>query len=99
MDPRAVKLFQSKDEVPGKYEVIGIMTVAGKPGEEAAFIRAFLYRAADLGADGVILYRTGVTTDLKGGSMGFIANGQGGFGSSIETKNEANFRGEAIRFQ
>src|ERR1035438_4930747 len=57
-----VKLFQSKEEVVGKYDVIALMSVEGKAGEEAQFIKAFLYRAADVGADGMILYRGSVMT-------------------------------------
>jgi hypothetical protein len=97
----SVKLFQSKEEVPGKYQVIGIMSVEGKAGEEARFITAFLYRAADMGADAIILYRVSLTSDLKGGGSGFIANGQGAFGlgAPIETVHNAVYRAEAIRFQ
>ncbi len=34
-----VKLFQSKEEVSGSYDVIGLMSVEGGAGEEAAFIK------------------------------------------------------------
>src|SRR5262245_53787653 len=63
----SVKLFEGKEEVPGKYDVIAIMSVEGNAGEEAAFIKAFLYRAADLGADAVILYRVSLAAGTGGG--------------------------------
>ncbi|MGA2867396.1 MAG: hypothetical protein ABSF95_23215 [Verrucomicrobiota bacterium] len=60
-----VKLYQDKSEVTEKYEVIALMSLQGDPGDEPRFIKAFLYRAADLGADGVILYR-GQTRGVSG---------------------------------
>jgi len=50
-----IKLFQNKQEVNVPYEVIGIMSVQGVRGDEAKFMTAFMYRAADLGADAVVL--------------------------------------------
>ena len=52
-----VKLFQSNSEVTSNYDVIALMSVEGSPGDESAFIKAFLYRAADVGADAIILHR------------------------------------------
>jgi hypothetical protein len=46
-------------------------------GEESAFIKAFLYRTADGGADGVILYRGNVVAGEQG--MGGGAKGAFGF--------------------
>lgn len=71
-----VKLFQDKAEVPGQYDVIALMSVEGNAGDEAAFIKAFLYRAADLGGDAIIFYRGNVV----GGQTGIGAGGNGGFG-------------------
>jgi hypothetical protein len=53
----SVKLYQDKSEITKKYEVMALMTLEGDAGDEARFVTAFLCRAADLGADGVILYR------------------------------------------
>ena len=36
----SVKLYQSKEEVQGSYDVIAMMSVEGKAGEEAQFIKA-----------------------------------------------------------
>jgi hypothetical protein len=78
-----VKLYQDKSEVTEKYEVFAIMSLTGDPGDEPRFITAFLYRAADLGADGVILYR--------GPAQGV----SGWYGS---TGVAAAYRAEAIRY-
>jgi hypothetical protein len=53
----SVKLFENKEQVPGKYDVLALMTLEGSAGDDARFMTAFLYRAADLGANGVIIYR------------------------------------------
>src|ERR1039457_4640879 len=82
-----VKLYQSKEEVPGNYDVIAMMSVEGNAGEEAAFIKAFLYRAADLGADGMILYRGSIAVGTEGG--GWIVGKNGGFGLPSNTTQDA----------
>jgi hypothetical protein len=73
------------------------MSVEGKAGDEARFIKAFLYRGADLGADGVILYRVSITGGTEGG--GFIVGKGGGFGLPSSTNQDAVFRGEAIHLK
>ena len=97
-----VKLFQSKtpygsiqDEIAVKYDVIALMTVEGRAGEEAAFIKAFLYRAADLGADAIILYRGSVVAGQEG--LGGGANGT--FGFRENPSQDAVYRAEAIHFR
>ena len=97
-----VKLIQSKtpygsvqDEITGKYDVIALMTVEGRAGEEAAFIKAFLYRGADLGADAIILYRGSVIAGQEGMSVP-LKNGSIGFESPSQ---DAVYRGEAIHFK
>ena len=52
-----VEFFQSKEKVTASYDVIANMTVEGEAGDETALIKAFQDRAADIGADAVILYR------------------------------------------
>jgi hypothetical protein len=90
-----VKLFQSKAEVTGSYDVIALMSVEGNPGEESAFIKAFLYRAADVGADAIILYRGGVVA----GQQGIGAGGNGVFGFLESPSQDAVYRSEAIHFK
>lgn len=84
----SVKLYQDKSEVPGSYDVIAILSVTGDKNEEPKFITAFLYRAADIGADGVIFHRVGET----------VAAVPGPFFTTITTM-QAAYRGEAIRLR
>jgi hypothetical protein len=93
----SVKFYDAKEQVPGAYDVVAIMSVEGKAGEEAQFIKAFLYRAADLGADGLILYRVSMAAGIEGG--GWVAGTHGGFGLPANTTQDAVFRGEAIHLR
>jgi hypothetical protein len=93
----SVKFFESKEEVTNAYDVVAIMTVSGKPDEEAKFIRAFLYRTADLGADGVIFERVSLSRKIEGG--GWVVGQNGGFGLPAHSSEEAVYRGEAIHFK
>lgn len=91
----SVRLYEGKEAVGAPYEVISMLSVEGHAGEEAAFIKAFLYRAADVGADGLILYRGPVAAGVQGG--GFVITRNGGFGGASQVTQDAVFRGEAIR--
>jgi hypothetical protein len=88
-----VKLYEHKEDVTAPYDVMAIMTVDGNAGEEALFMKAFLYRAADIGADGVIFYRGQATPTFQGGwfAYGYFAPGR--------ITQERAYRGEAIHFK
>ena len=90
-----VKLFQSKAEVKDSYDVIALMSVEGNAGEESAFIKAFLYRAADVGADAIIFYRGNVVA----GQQGIGGGGNGVFGFLESPAQDAVYRAEAIHFK
>jgi len=81
----SVKLFGSKAEVTERYRVIAIMSVSGDPGDEADFIKAFLYRAADMDADAVVL-------DRSNSQAGGVAGGL--FATAV-----SSYRAEAVKFE
>lgn len=91
-----VKAFTSAKEVPQPFEVIGFLSCEGSPAEDAGIVNAMLYRAADMGGDGVILNTgsAGVTEpgaqkiDVRVGGPGFF-----GFG------NQSVYRSQVIRFK
>jgi uncharacterized protein YcfL len=56
--------FNTDDEVKQPYEPIGFMTFEGKMSEESGILKAMLDRAADLGADAVILNAKGMSSEL-----------------------------------
>lgn len=51
-----VRFFQTPEEIKQPFEVIGLMTCEAPAGDEAGVINAMLYRAADMGADAVLLF-------------------------------------------
>ena len=51
----SVKVFRNPQEVTKPYEVVGMLSCEGSAGEEAGIVNAMLYRAADMGGDGIIL--------------------------------------------
>ena len=94
-----VKLYQDKSELAGQsYDVIAFMSVSGDEGDEARFIKAFLYHAADVGADGLIFYRGGDVAGKSGTDM-FIAGNRGGFMIPSRTTLNGIYRGEAIHLK
>ncbi len=78
-----------------KMALIPILAVASLLlGCESTLIKAFLYRAADLGADGVIFYRGSLAAGTEGG--GWLG---GGFGRAVKPSQDAVYRGEAIHLK
>lgn len=55
--PDDVKIYRSADQVPGKYEEVALLTSAGDYAatNEAQMFESMRKKAADLGANGVIL--------------------------------------------
>jgi hypothetical protein len=86
----SVKVFQTKEDVAEKYEALGMMTCEGEAEEEAAIVNAMLYRAADMGADGLILTPPGT-----GGET--ATNVRLSWGLMPNNSHRA-FRAEAIKF-
>lgn len=90
-----IEVFQTADDVKRAFKPIGLMTCEGSAEEEAAILNAMLYRAADMGADGVVLNTGGVggasaetsRIDVRFGWAAFIGNG-----------HQRAYRAEAIRF-
>ena len=58
-----VKPFHAAQDVGQPYEEIGFMSCEGSADEEAAILNAMLYRAADMGADGILLDTKGMTKE------------------------------------
>lgn len=56
-----VKVFEKPEDLGGRdYEKIGMLTCNGSPEQEAGILNAMLYRAADMGGDGLLLDDTKV---------------------------------------
>jgi hypothetical protein len=91
-----VKAFPTKEDVKQPYEVIGMMSCEGSAAEEAAIVKAMLYRAADIGADGVILNPPKVgAEDVTGGKVDVRI----GWAALIGGGNQRAYRAQAIKFK
>ena len=55
--------YYTTEDVPGKYRAVAFMSCEGNVNEEAAIMKAMLYRAADMGADGILLSAKGFGQD------------------------------------
>ncbi len=91
-----VKVFQTVDEIKRPYEVIGMMSCEGSAAEEASIVNAMLYRAADMGADGLVLNsaRAGAE-DVSGKKVDVRI----GWAALIGSGNQRAYRAQAIRFK
>jgi len=49
------QVFRAPEEIPHPYQLIGMLSCEGSSGEEAGILNAMLYRAADMGGDGILL--------------------------------------------
>ena len=93
--------FQAPEDVKRPYEAIGWMSCEGKMSEEGGILNAMLYRAADMGADGIILnpeIRKISQEPIGSQNIQTINVGvRQGWVTSIG-RNTFAFRAEAIRF-
>ena len=90
---KTIQIFDSPSQIKQPYHVIGLLLRPGKSNDEALILKALIWRARQLGADGVILL--GGRSD--GGQEGFMfGNGRGIIGSTSPT--EPIFHAQAIMF-
>ena len=89
-----IKTYMSPSDIAGKYQVVGILSCEGSAGEEAGIINAMLYRAADLGGDGVLLGTGSMSgEEVKGSSV----NVRLGWAALIGGGDQRAYRAEVIR--
>jgi len=91
-----VTVFQNKAQIPRPYIVVGIMSCEGSIAEEAAILNAMLFRAADLGADAVLLGVPAIGAEnLDPDRIDIRFNNPMWFGDG----NKRAYRAHAIKFQ
>lgn len=91
-----VRPYNNAESVGKPFEVIGYLSCEGSAGEEAAILKAMLYRAADMGGDGVLLHPSQVGSEdvtknqisVQLGVWGLVTGG-----------NSRAYRAEVIRFK
>jgi hypothetical protein len=92
-----VRPFYTSDEVKEPYEAIGFMSCEGSVAEEGGILKAMLYRAADMGADGIIL-NPGKISQGDADKKSENINVKWGWMALIGNSSQCAFRAQAIRF-
>ena len=91
-----VPIYHASD-VKRPYTVVGFMTCQGGVGEEAGILKAMLYRAADMGADAVLLDGKRISQEVTAKPSENI-NVKWGWMTLIGNGNTVAFRSQAIRY-
>jgi len=92
-----VEAFQTAADVKRPFKVVGLMTCEGSAEEEGQIVKAMLYRAADLGADGVLLtVPNGIGGDATPQTQ--KVDVRLGWAALLGGGNNRSYRAEAIRF-
>ena len=92
--------FDTAEQVNRPYRVIGFMSCEGSVGDEGGILKAILYRAADMGADGIILNAKSIgqeTVEPNNQKMNFNVT-TGLIGEMIGNGDKRAYRAEATLF-
>jgi hypothetical protein len=90
--------FDTAAEVGRPYRVVGFMSCEGSIGEEGGILKAMLYRAADMGADAIILNPPKISQEAITSQKLNINISSGLIGEAIGNGDRRAFRAEAILF-
>jgi hypothetical protein len=92
--------FDTPSDVKRPYRVIGFMSSEGRVGEEGGILEAMLYRAADMGGDGIILNASSIgQEELQPNSQKLNVNVTTGLiGAMIGNGTKRAFRATVINF-
>jgi hypothetical protein len=93
-----VRPFYTAEEVKQPYEAIGFMSCEGSVAEEGAILKAMLYRAADMGADGILL-NPGKISQENANQQSQNINVKWGWMALVGNGSTCAFRAQAIRFK
>jgi hypothetical protein len=96
----SVAVFQKPEDIKRPYEIIGMLSCEGSAGEEAGILNAMLYRAADMGGDGVLLGGPRIgAEDLAGNNV--TLNLREGWATLMGTGNSDHraYRSQIVRFK
>lgn len=87
--------YTAPEDVKRPYTVIGLMSCEGSAGDEAAILKAMLYRASDMGADAIILNPKTIGSESISGNKLDVRMG---WASMIGSGSQRAYRATAIRF-
>lgn len=92
--------FDTPSDVKRPYRAIGFMSCEGNVGDEGSILKAMLYRAADMGADGIILNASKISQEnIAPNNQKLNVNVTTGLiGEMIGNGNKRAFRAQAIQY-
>jgi len=93
-----IRPFYTAEEIKQPYEAIGFMSCEGSVAEEGAILKAMLYRAADMGADAILLNPGKISQNDPNATSQNI-NVRWGWAAMIGNGDHCAFRAQAIRFK
>jgi hypothetical protein len=94
----SVAVFQTANDVKQPYDLVGILSCEGSAAEEAPILNAMLYRAADMGGDGVLLGapKNSGEAPANGPAEGEV---QSGWATSTGRGKRRGYRSWVIKFK
>ena len=93
-----VRVFQTAEEVKRKFEVVGQLSCEASAGDEAAILKAMLYRAADMGGDGLLLNIPRNSAEVLTDPSTTRVDVRMGWAAMIGNGNNRAYRAQVIRF-
>jgi hypothetical protein len=91
-----IKPYETGAEVGRPFEVIGLLVCEASAQDETAVLKAMLYRAADMGADGIVLHPAKATAE---GAAASLVDTRSGWATLVGNGSDRGYRAEAIRFK
>lgn len=92
----SIRPYNNAKEIGRNFEVIGFMSCEASAADEAAVLKAMLYRAADMGADGVLLNPAPISAESTSANRIDVRLG---WAAMIGNGDNREYRGQAIRFK
>lgn len=91
-----VQVFQTPADIKRPFDIVGLMSCEGSAADEAGIVNAMLYRAADLGADGILLNPASNASEEVAGNRIEVRIG---WAAIVGNGNQRAYRAQAIRFK
>ena len=91
-----IQPYQNAHDVGRPFDVVGFMSCEAPAADEAAVLKAMLYRAADMGGDGVLLNALPVSGDnLTAAKLDVRID----WAAQVDNSDNRAYRAQVIRFK
>lgn len=97
----SAQVFEKAEDIKQPYTVIGMVSCEGNTGEEAGILNAMLYRACDMGGDGVLLGGHRIGAEDLSDSANTKIDFRSGWATLIGSgnSNRRAYRAQIIKFK